>query len=148
MKKLLVLGSMFSALVLTGAGCVGNNTAVESTQTNSSTQSQPQDSSAVSGEVKADIIIKEPAKPKVVTKEVTIASFAFGPASVTVKAGTIVKWVNDDEVVHSIKSSNGGFTSSGNLNTGNSYEFKFVNPGVYDYSCGFHPSMRGTIIVE
>jgi len=99
MRKLLVLGSMFSALVLTGGGCSVGKTTVVPTETN--TETEP--SSAV--------ILQEPqptasqpkvVKPKVESTQISIANFAFGPANITVKAGTVVKWVNDDPVLHSI----------------------------------------------
>jgi plastocyanin len=77
--------------------------------------------------------------------EVTISGFAFNPQTVTVKAGTLVKWTNQDAVAHSVKSS---LFSTPDLQTGDSYEYNFTQPGTYDYSCGIHPSMTGKVIVE
>lgn len=141
MKKLLVLGSMFSALVFTGAGCAGNAPVVPA-QTNT-----PAETPAVVPPAKELPAFQSSAnKPE--TKQVNVANFSFAPASITVKAGTVVKWTNDDQAVHSIKSENGGFVNSTNLNTADSYEFKFDKPGVYNYTCGIHPSMQGQVIVE
>ena len=76
---------------------------------------------------------------------VTIKNFVFSPATLTIKAGSTVKWVNQDSVAHIIKAD---LFNSPTLNNGNSYEFTFNTPGQYDYTCGIHPSMKGKIIVQ
>jgi len=76
---------------------------------------------------------------------VTIQNFAFSPATLTIKAGTTVTWTNNDSATHTIKSN---AFNSGNLTTGDKFQFTFSNPGTYAYSCGIHPSMQGTIIVQ
>ncbi|MEW6295233.1 MAG: cupredoxin family copper-binding protein [Candidatus Diapherotrites archaeon] len=75
---------------------------------------------------------------------VSIKDFAFNPSTLTVKAGTTVSWVNEDSVIHTIKSHN---FNSGNLSKGDKFEFKFNDKGTFDYVCGPHPFMKGTIIV-
>lgn len=84
---------------------------------------------------------------------VTIQSFAFSPATITVPRGTTVTWVNRDSASHTIVSDAQGsgvqgalFTSS-SLGNGTNYSFKFDNPGTYSYFCSIHPSMKGTVIV-
>ena len=79
------------------------------------------------------------------TKNIAIKNFAFSPAELTVKAGDTVIWTNEDSAPHSIKSKS---FNSNILQTGDAYQFKFDNTGVYDYICGIHPSMKGKIIVE
>jgi plastocyanin len=76
---------------------------------------------------------------------VTIKNFSFSPSALSVKAGTTVAWVNEDNATHTIKSDT---FSSGELNNGQKFEFKFEKAGSFDYSCGIHPSMNGKIIVE
>lgn len=160
MKKLLVLGVMLSAVMLTGAGCAGNNT--PATQPPANTSAATQSSAQSAGQLPASQPTAsqnttppatsqppvQPAAPQAETHQVSIANFAFSSGSVTIKAGDAVKWTNDDQFAHSIKSDNGAFPNSTNLNTGNSYEFKFTTPGTYNYSCGIHPSMRGQIVVQ
>ncbi|TSC84994.1 MAG: blue (type 1) copper domain-containing protein [Parcubacteria group bacterium Gr01-1014_13] len=168
MKKFLVLGSMVSSLVLMGAGCAANNTVTTETQlentTTAPTEQSPQSSlpesqtnvSASSQtqtpETKPSTPAPEPtpapAESKPETREVAIASFAFAPASITVKAGTTVKWTNKDGAPHSVVSSDGRFAASAVLSNGGSYQLKFDKPGTYAYACGLHPSMSGTIIVQ
>jgi plastocyanin len=79
--------------------------------------------------------------------QIVIKDFMFGPASVTVKAGTTVTWVNRDDEPHTI-ASDSGLYRSGALDTGNEFHFTFEKPGTYHYVCTIHPRMLGTIIVE
>ena len=78
---------------------------------------------------------------------ITIKDFMFAPVTLTVKAGTIVTWVNRDEEPHTVFSDAGLFRS-GALDTGQDFHFKFDQPGTYRYLCTIHPQMLGTIIVE
>jgi len=79
--------------------------------------------------------------------QIVIKDFMFGPASVTVKTGTTVTWVNHDDEPHTIASDTGLYRS-GALDTGNEFHFTFDKPGTYHYVCTIHPRMLGTIIVE
>ena len=45
------------------------------------------------------------ASAQVLDKEVHIDQFAFAPQRVTVKAGTTVTWINDDDIPHTVASS-------------------------------------------
>jgi len=77
---------------------------------------------------------------------VKIANFAFGPAAVTVPAGTQVTWLNDDDDAHDIVADDRSFRSQP-LDTGDSYAFTFSKPGTYGYHCGLHPHMVGKVVV-
>jgi plastocyanin len=79
--------------------------------------------------------------------QVVIKDFMFGPASLTVKAGTTVTWVNRDDEPHTI-ASDSGLYRSGALDIGNEFQFTFAKPGTYHYVCTIHPRMLGTIVVE
>ncbi|MFH2057098.1 MAG: cupredoxin family copper-binding protein [bacterium] len=78
---------------------------------------------------------------------ISIADFAFSPASRTVKVGTTVKWTNNDAAAHTVTSDNGAFTSSGNLAQNQSYEVTFSTAGSFPYHCALHPSMTGSVTV-
>lgn len=80
---------------------------------------------------------------------VTISSYSFHPATLTVKKGSTVTWINKDEDVHTIKSSDGpaAFNSPA-LDSGNRFEFTFHQAGTYHYMCSVHPYMRGVIVVR
>ena len=81
---------------------------------------------------------------------ITIKNFAFTPQTLTVKTGTVVTWVNNDGVTHTIASDAGspGAFSSDPLSPGASSTFTFSQPGTYSYHCSIHPSMTGTVIVQ
>lgn len=76
---------------------------------------------------------------------VDIKNFAFTPEVLTVKMGTTVTWINQDQAVHNIKSA--AFNSK-DLKKGETFEFTFQTKGTFDYICGIHPSMKGKIVVE
>jgi plastocyanin len=84
------------------------------------------------------------------SNSIAIKNFAFNPATLTIKTGTTVTWMNQDGAVHQIASEAGtpvAFTSD-SLANGASYQFTFTQPGTYTYHCTVHPSMKGTIIVQ
>ena len=79
--------------------------------------------------------------------EVKIDDFAFAPQRVTVKAGTTVTWINDDDIPHTVASSTKTIKSSA-LDTKDKFSFTFTTPGTYEYFCSLHPHMTGAIVVE
>jgi plastocyanin len=78
---------------------------------------------------------------------VLIKDFMFAPTSLTIKAGSPVTWVNNDDEPHSVVSDSGLFRSGG-LDTGERYSFRFDKPGTYHFTCSIHPRMVGTIVVQ
>jgi plastocyanin len=82
------------------------------------------------------------------TASVTIAGFAFDPASVTINAGDSVTWTNRDQVAHSVVFAGGG-PRTGVLATGASATLTFATAGTFNYVCGIHgAAMMGTVIVR
>ncbi len=79
--------------------------------------------------------------------EVVIENFSFQPASLTVKAGTKVTWVNRDDVPHTATDTDKRFNSK-TLDTDDQFAFTFEQPGTYNYYCALHPKMTGQIIVK
>jgi amicyanin len=79
--------------------------------------------------------------------EVDIDQFTFLPQRITVKAGTTVTWINEDDVPHTIVSSSKVFKSKA-LDTADKFSFTFTTPGTYDYFCSVHPHMTGAVVVE
>ena len=79
--------------------------------------------------------------------DVTIANFAFNPATLTIKEGTTVTWTNTDSAVHTVTSDTGVF-DSGDLAQGATFSYTFTTAGTYVYHClPHHAKMEGTIIV-
>lgn len=80
---------------------------------------------------------------------VAINDFAFAPRDLSVAVGTIVTWVNHDDVPHTATSSDGPASfDSRALDTDERFSFTFTTPGTYQYYCKAHPHMRGTVVVK
>lgn len=77
---------------------------------------------------------------------VTINDFAFMPAELRIAPGTTVTWSNEEWAPHTATANDETF-DSGRLDQGASFEHSFSEPGMYSYSCTFHPGMVGTIVV-
>jgi plastocyanin len=89
--------------------------------------------------------------PPPVTKganEVFIIDMAFSPSSLSVSAGTTVKWTNQDAVVHTVTSVPAGLFDSGSIPKGGTFSYTFSTAGTYNYYCAIHPSMLGVVIVQ
>lgn len=80
--------------------------------------------------------------------DVTIAAFTFGPGKLAVAPGKPVTWVNNDDSPHQITLTTGAQTRGPVMTKGQSYSQAFSAPGVYDYICGLHPSMKGQVEVK
>lgn len=96
-----------------------------------------------------------PTKPKIpaqkptpvintVVRNVSISSFAFVPATITVKKGETIVWTNKDSTPHTVT---GGDLLSNPLGQGETYSFAYDKTGTFSYHCSIHPSMKGTVIV-
>jgi amicyanin len=78
---------------------------------------------------------------------VTIDNFTFTAPELTVAVGTTVKWVNHDDIPHTVVDKNKAFRSKA-LDTDDAFSFTFASAGTFDYFCGLHPHMVGKIIVK
>ena len=78
--------------------------------------------------------------------QVKIANFTFDPPTLTVKAGTIVTWVNADDIPHVVSERDGKFRSSA-LDTDDKFSQTFSTAGTVEYFCAIHPHMTGKIVV-
>ncbi|MCL4552639.1 MAG: cupredoxin domain-containing protein [Candidatus Marsarchaeota archaeon] len=80
-----------------------------------------------------------------VVYKVWIADSAFVPPIITIRAGEVVQWTNQDSVSHT---STGANWDSGELAPGRSYSHQFNTAGIFPYECTLHPYMKGTVIVK
>jgi plastocyanin len=87
------------------------------------------------------------AQEKPETTEVKIDNFSFGPATLTVPAGTSVTWTNRDDIPHTVASTDGVFKSKA-LDTDEKFSFTFSKAGTYPYFCSIHPKMTGKVVVQ
>jgi plastocyanin len=79
---------------------------------------------------------------------VTIKDFAFHPASLTVKPGTKVTFVQADSIGHNATATGANAFKTPTLSKGQSYTVTLTKAGTYNYICTIHPNMRGTIVVS
>jgi plastocyanin len=78
--------------------------------------------------------------------DVRIQGFVFGPPKLSVAPGKSVTWVNADDSPHQVTIT--GLPRSPLLLKGQSHTQSFATPGVYEYVCGLHPAMKGTVEVK
>jgi plastocyanin len=76
-------------------------------------------------------------------------SFKFVPASIRVKAGDVVEWVDSGTSIHNVTFANSAVPTSATMNSGDKYEIKFQKAGTYSYECTFHVAlgMTGKVVV-
>ena len=79
--------------------------------------------------------------------QIVIQNFAFEPATLTVKPGTKVTWVNRDDEPHTATATDKRFNSK-TLENGDRFSMEFNQPGIYKYYCALHPKMTGQVIVK
>jgi len=80
------------------------------------------------------------------TVTVGIKNLGYGGGTITVTAGTVVEWRNDDPLDHTVVAANGSF-DSGPILPGAIWQHRFDTPGTYAYTCRPHPFMHGTVVV-
>ena len=81
------------------------------------------------------------------TRTVVIQFFQFKPASVDVKPGDEVEFVNRDVLEHTATATNNAFDSKA-IKPGQSWKWKAGDPGQYSYVCAYHGNMKGVINVK
>lgn len=80
--------------------------------------------------------------------QVDIRDYKYEPAELKIKAGTTVKWTNREKrVSHSVLFTGPGGFESERFFPGESWQRTFDKPGVFPYTCGPHPEMKGRIEV-
>jgi plastocyanin len=85
--------------------------------------------------------------PSTVTVDIT--KFVFGPKDLTVAPGTTVRWINHDEVPHTVASQDPTKTfGSKAMDTDDKFEFTFSKEGDFGYVCTVHPFMTGVVHVR
>ena len=91
--------------------------------------------------------VKGVVKPPTLT--VTIDAFQFQPEELRIKRGQSVIFINKDTVPHTVTpGQDAHFLKTGIVKGGEQRTVLFESAGIQDYSCDFHPSMRGRVLVE
>lgn len=79
---------------------------------------------------------------------IVIKDMKFQPQEVTVKKGTLVRWVNREKrQYHSVWFEKMGDPEPDYFFPDESYEKRFASVGVFPYRCGPHPEMTGVVKV-
>ncbi len=81
------------------------------------------------------------------THTVVIEGMQYSPATLTVKRGDTVVWVNKDAFPHTATASDRSF-DSGAIGADKRWRYVAAKPGTHGYVCTYHPTMKATLIVE
>ena len=82
---------------------------------------------------------------QITTSEVLIKNNAFSSPSLTVKAGSTIKWTNKDNQWHRLQFNKN--ENSPKIAYDDTYSRVFTDPGIYYYTCMDYPSMHGIVTV-
>jgi plastocyanin len=87
---------------------------------------------------------------------ITIQDFSYSPATVTIKAGQTVLWINNGPSAHTVVSDSGlwdsgtlgppsstmgqtAYGTAGGMTMGGSFRRTFTQAGTFPYHCSIHP---------
>lgn len=167
MKKLLLLLSA-SSLLLVGAGCMGGASTDVQTPPVAQPPSQPPQPSTpptggtgagagvdVGGGANAGGAAAGGGANLGIKADVSItAGGTFSPAVITVKKGTTVIWTNSGSAMvqvasnpHPTHNDYPGFDSKSAIGAGETYAFTFDKAGSWGYHNHLNPTVMGTVIV-
>ena len=74
--------------------------------------------------------------------EVEVLDSEYQPEEVEVSAGTTVVWTHTGSLPHTVTADDGTF-DSGDMSSGDTFEYTFEEPGTYPYYCVYHGSEGG-----
>lgn len=90
--------------------------------------------------------------PSTVRSSATIdmKGISFSPATVAVRPGATVTWVNRDKVAHTATEGTELYNDfdSGEVQAGQAYKKVFNTEQKIGYRCTIHPNMEGTVFVR
>ncbi|WP_410638917.1 cupredoxin family copper-binding protein [Amycolatopsis sp. lyj-346] len=82
------------------------------------------------------------------TQQVMVQGYAYSPATLTVRVGDTVTWMQHDEAPHDVVTTSAPVAFRGpQLSAGQSWSYTFRQPGTYQYYCSVHPDMRASVTV-
>jgi plastocyanin len=87
------------------------------------------------------------ASPAAATHTVVMEGTAFVPATLTVRRGDTVVWVNKDMFPHTATAQDGSF-DSGAFAPNRTWKYMAAKNGTFPYVCTLHPTMKGVLVVE
>lgn len=82
------------------------------------------------------------------TQQVMMQDYAYSPASITVRVGDTVTWMQHDQAPHDVTTTSAPVAfRSPQLSQGQSWSYTFRQAGTYSYYCSVHPDMRASVTV-
>jgi plastocyanin len=78
---------------------------------------------------------------------VIIEGVQFSPSELVVHPGDRIVWVNKDPFPHTATAADKAF-DSGSIAADTSWSYTATKKGEIEYSCTFHPTMKGKIKVQ
>lgn len=82
------------------------------------------------------------------TRTVYIKNNLYSPSSITIKRGSIVKWVNQDNRSHSVTGDRTSYyINSSTLKLNSTYQKTFTTTGTFYYHDKYNTNIKGKIIV-
>jgi plastocyanin len=154
LKRNMPLIAMIGLLSLFLTSCTQSNETEYGQGNNSESQASPAPTASPNANMGMSNM-NMPAKPEArknmqagaAANQVIIENFSFAPATLTVKVGTKVTWINRDDVPHTVNENDKRFKSS-TMDSDDQFSYTFSSPGTFRYFCALHPKMTGQIIVK
>lgn len=78
---------------------------------------------------------------------VTMQNMQFVPATLVVRPGDRVRWVNKDLVPHTVSATGSQF-DSGDIAAGASWTYTIQKTGKLGYVCRYHPGMQARLTAQ
>jgi plastocyanin len=89
--------------------------------------------------------------PKAGARTVSIADFLFGPEKIAAAVGQPIVWTNTDASPHQVTVKAAGPAKERRTKVmlkGQTAELAFNEAGTFEYICGLHPNMKGSVEVK
>lgn len=86
----------------------------------------------------AVFVLGLPSPSGAATIDVSVGDNFFSPQTLRIDPGDTVRWTNDGSVVHTVTHDSHTLFDSGDLASGQSFEFTFNQEGYYFYHCHHH----------
>ena len=140
MKKILMVGAAMCLVAAVATACGQSSTATEEQETGTTPVATTAATATETAEATSPTVAAGAAT-------ITIANMGFGEP-ITVAPGAQVSVTNDDSVEHSVTSQTAGqFDVHVDGNENGTFTAP-TEPGEYAFYCVYHPSMKGTLIVQ
>lgn len=82
------------------------------------------------------------------TQMVAISTMKYTPNELHARAGDKIVFQNEDLLPHTVTSKPAGTFDSGMIKAGESWTLTVPAAGTVHFSCLYHPTMEGTLVVE